>query len=181
MDEQSDEALMARVGRGDEPAFRELARRHTPAALALARRIIGSAAEAEDIAQDAFLRVWVNAPRWRPIASFRTWFTRVLVHLCLDRLRRAPVLALEAAGEPADPAPDALARLQAGEIDRLVAAAIAALPERQRVAIVLSYGEGLSNAQTAEILDTSVAAVETLLVRAKQSLRRRLGPVRDRD
>jgi RNA polymerase sigma-70 factor (ECF subfamily) len=173
--DDSDEALMARIARGDEPAFRQLARRHLASVIALARHITGNAADAEDVAQDAMLRVWMHAPRWQPLASFRSWLTRVVVNLCLDRKRRAPWVPLDAAGEVPDPAPDAAARLQAAEADRLVAAAIAALPERQRAAIVLSYREGLSNADAAAILDTSVSALETLLVRAKQSLRRRLG------
>ena len=175
MDEPSDEALMARIAGGDEPAFRALARRHVPGVVGLARRILGNAADAEDVAQDAMLRVWTNAPRWQPVAQFRTWLTRVVVNLCLDRKRRTPFIELEAAGELADSAPDPLAQHESNEIDRRLEAAIAQLPMRQRAAVVLTYREGLSNAQTADILDTSVSAVETLLVRAKQNLRAQLG------
>ena len=103
--DDSDEALMARVARGDERAFRELARRHVPAMLGLARRILGNAADAEDVAQEAMLRVWTQAPRWQPLAALRTWLSRVVVNLCLDRKRRAAWVELEAAGEIADPAP----------------------------------------------------------------------------
>ena len=78
-----------------------------PAMLGLARRILGNAADAEDVAQEAMLRVWTHAPRWQPLAQFRTWLTRVVVNLCLDRKRRAPWVALEAAGEIVDPAPGA--------------------------------------------------------------------------
>ena len=179
--DESDEALMARVARGDEPAYRQLARRHLPAALALARRILGNAADAEDVAQEAMLRVWTNAPRWQPLALFRTWFTRVVVNLCLDRKRRAPWVELEVAGDIVDPAPNAGEAAEHGERERLLAAAVAKLPARQRSAIVLTYGEGMSNAQVADILDTSVSAVETLLVRGKQNLRRVLGGVIDGD
>jgi RNA polymerase sigma-70 factor (ECF subfamily) len=175
MDEQSDEALMARVSGGDEPAFRALARRHLPSIIGLARRMLGNSSDAEDVAQEAMLRVWINAPRWQPLALFRTWLTRVVVNLCLDRKRRTPWVALEAAGEIIDPAPDPAAQREADDAERLVAAAIGELPVRQRAAIVLTYRQGLSNAETAEILDTSVSAVETLLARAKQSLRRALG------
>jgi RNA polymerase sigma-70 factor (ECF subfamily) len=178
MQEQSDEALMARVARGDERAFRELARRHFAAMLALAAHIIGPA-DAEDVAQDAFLRVWTNAPRWQPLAAFRTWLTRIVVNLCLDRKRRTPVLPLEAAGDPIDPAPDAARHLESRDVDRQVSAAIANLPERQRAVIVLTYREGLSNAETAAVLDTSVSAVETLLVRAKHALRTSLRPMNE--
>jgi len=177
--DDSDEALMARVARGDEPAFRDLSRRHLPAMLGLARRILGNAADAEDVAQEAMLRVWTHAPRWQPLALFRTWLTRVVVNLCLDRKRRAPWVALDAAGELVDPAPGIIEKAEHDERERLVAAAIAELPARQRTAIVLTYGEGMSNAQVADILDTSVSAVETLLVRGKQNLRTRLSHVID--
>jgi RNA polymerase sigma-70 factor (ECF subfamily) len=176
MQDQSDEDLMARVAQGEQTAFRALAARHAAAAIGLARRVTGSHADAEEIVQEALLRVWIHAPRWRPLASFRTWFYRVVLNLCLNRRRRhAPDLPFEAAGDPADPAPDPSARIEQDETDRRVAAAIAALPERQRAAIVLTYYQGCSNAETAHVLDTSVSAVETLLVRAKRGLRESLG------
>jgi RNA polymerase sigma-70 factor (ECF subfamily) len=177
--DDSDEALMARIARGDEPAFRILARRHLPVVVGLARRILGNAAEAEDVAQEAMLRVWTYAPRWQPLAAFRTWLTRVAVNLCLDRKRRAPWVELEAAGEIVDTALGPGEKVEDEERERLLAAAIDRLPARQRTAIVLTYAEGMSNAQVAEVLGTSVSAVETLLVRGKQSLRRALGAVTD--
>jgi RNA polymerase sigma-70 factor (ECF subfamily) len=172
--DESDEALMARVARGDEPAYRTLSRRHLPAMVGLARRILGNAADAEDVAQEAMLRVWTHAPRWQPLAAFRTWLTRVVVNLCIDRKRRAQWVALEAAGEIVDPAPGAVEKAEQDERARLLSAAIADLPARQRTAIMLTYSEGMTNAQVAEVLDTSVSAVETLLVRGKQNLRARL-------
>jgi RNA polymerase sigma-70 factor, ECF subfamily len=178
--DDSDEALMARVARGDERAFQLLSRRHLPAMLGLARRILGNAAEAEDVTQEALMRVWTYAPRWQPLAQFRTWLTRVVVNLCLDRKRRAPWVALEMAGNIVDPAPDAGERAESDERERMLATAIDKLPARQRSAIVLTYGEGMSNAQVAEILDTSVSAVETLLMRGKQNLRQALGVI-DKD
>ncbi len=177
--DDSDEALMARVARGDQPAFRVLARRHAPAIVRLARRILGNTADAEDVAQEAMLRVWTHAPRWQPLAAFKTWLTRVVVNLCLDRKRRAPWVELEAAGEIADSAPVASELAETDERERLLQRAIAELPDRQRTAIVLTYSEGMSNAQVADILDTSVSAVETLLVRGKQNLRRALGGIID--
>ena len=179
--DDSDEALMARVARGDEAAYRLLTRRHVPVMLGLARRILGNAADAEDVAQEAMLRVWTHAPRWQPLALFRTWLTRVVVNLCLDRKRRAPWVELEAAGEIIDPAHGPGEQTEHVERDRLVTMAIAELPARQRTAIVLTYGDGMSNAQVAEILDTTVSAVETLLVRGKQNLRRVLVRVIDED
>jgi RNA polymerase sigma-70 factor (ECF subfamily) len=179
--EDSDEALMARVARGDEPAYRILVRRHLAAMAGLARRILSNSADAEDVAQEAMLRVWTHAPRWQPLAAFRTWLTRVVVNLCLDRKRRAPWVAREAAGAIADPAPNVTEKAETDERDRRVSDAIAELPARQRTAIVLTYSEGMTNAQVAEILDTSVSAVETLLVRGKQNLRARLRNKIDED
>jgi RNA polymerase sigma-70 factor (ECF subfamily) len=173
--DESDEALMARVAKGDQGAFRLLARRHLPAMVGLARRILGNAAEAEDVAQEAMLRVWTHAPKWQPLAALKTWLTRVVVNLCLDRKRKAPLLDLEAAGEIIDPSPGAGEQAESAERERMLAAAIQQLPDRQRSAILLTYSEGLSNAEVAGILGTSVSAVETLLVRGKQNLRRALG------
>jgi RNA polymerase sigma-70 factor (ECF subfamily) len=180
MDEASDEDLMRRVARGDELAFRLLARRYAARAVGLARRITGNDADAEEVVQEALLRVWTNAPRWRPLASFRTWFYRVVLNLCLSRRRRPGFMPLDAAGDPPDPAPAADTALAAAEADRQVAAAIAALPDRQRAAIVLTYHEGLSNAEAAAILETSVSGLEALLVRAKRALRQQLGEALDR-
>jgi RNA polymerase sigma-70 factor, ECF subfamily len=178
--DENDEALMAMVAKGDQRAFRELARRHLPVMLGVARRILGNAAEAEDVVQEAMLRVWTHAPRWQPLALFRTWLSRVVVNLCLDRKRKAPWVELEAAGEIADSAPLAGEAAETAERERLLTAAIGELPERQRAAIVLSYTEGMSNAEVAEVLDTTVSAVETLLVRGKQNLRRALADVIDK-
>lgn len=179
--EDTDEALMARVARGDQPAFRMLSRRHLPAMVAIARRILGNAADAEDVAQEAMLRVWTHAPRWQPLAAFRTWLTRVVVNLCLDRKRRAQWVPLETAGELVDPALGIVERKELDERERLLRQAIENLPDRQRVAIVLTYNEGMSNAQVADVLDTSVSAVETLLVRGKQRLRNALAGFLDAD
>ena len=174
MDGPSDEDLMARISQGDEPAFRMLARRYLPRALGLARRVLGNQADAEEIVQEALLRVWLNAARWRPTAAFRTWFYRVVLNLCLNRKRRAPFTALDDVAEPTDPAPGALLEIERRQTDRLVAAAIAGLPERQRAAIVLTYQEDLSNAEAAAVLGTSVSGIETLLVRARRALRKAL-------
>jgi RNA polymerase sigma-70 factor (ECF subfamily) len=174
-EEGADEVLMLRVGQGDEPAFQLLVRRHLARSLALARRMTASASDAEEIAQEAFLRVWTSAPRWRVEgAAFRTWLYRIVVNLCLDRGRRKPFMPLEDAGDPTDPAPDALTVLEQQETARRVAAAVEALPDRQRAALVLSYYEGLSNADAAAVLGVSVSGLEALLVRARRALRGRL-------
>jgi RNA polymerase sigma-70 factor (ECF subfamily) len=171
MDGPSDHDLMAQAARGDEGAFRILVARHTGSALGIARRILRNDARAEEIVQDAMLRVWINAPRWRPEAAFRTWLYRVVVNLCLNEKRRPADLPLAQAGDPADPAHDAGAMLEARQRDRKLAAAIDALPPRQRAAIVLTYQEALGNAEAAAVLDISVSGLEALLVRAKRALR----------
>src|ERR1044072_4584383 len=124
MDGRPDHDLMARAAQGDDRAFRELARRHASGALRLARRILRSEALAEEIVQDAFLQVWINAPRWRPEAAFRTWLYRIVINLCLNAKRRPADLPLAAAGDPADPAADAGAAPALRERDREVAAAL---------------------------------------------------------
>jgi RNA polymerase sigma-70 factor (ECF subfamily) len=171
MDEASDEELMRLIARGDEPAFGLLARRHSARAIGLARRITGNAADADEIVQEALLRVWLNAPRWRPLAAFGTWFFRIVVNLCLNRRRGPAFVGIDAAGELPDPAADAAARAESDEAARRMAAAIMALPERQRAAIVLTYHEGMGNAEAADILGLSVSALEALLVRARRTLR----------
>jgi RNA polymerase sigma-70 factor (ECF subfamily) len=174
MDGPSDQELMARVGQGEARAFQTLVRRHAGRAVALARRILGNQALAEEIAQDALLRVWIAAPRWRPQAAFRTWLYRIVVNLCLNAKRRPASFPLGAADDVADPAPQPDAQLEQREQDRLLAGAIEALPARQRAAIVLTYQEGLGNAEAASVLDVSVSAFEALLVRAKRELRAKL-------
>jgi RNA polymerase sigma-70 factor (ECF subfamily) len=171
MDGPADHDLMARTAQGDGRAFAILARRHAPRALGLARRILGNDAMAEEIVQDALLRVWIHAPRWRPEAAFRTWLYRIVTNLCLNAKRRPADAPLAAAGDPADPTADAGAALERHERDRALAAAVDALPPRQRAAIALTYQEGLGNAEVAAVLDTSVSGVETLLVRARRALR----------
>jgi RNA polymerase sigma-70 factor (ECF subfamily) len=165
---------MARVGAGDAPAFHTLVRRHAAAAQRIARRILRNDAWAEEIVQEAFLRVWINAARWRPRAAFRTWLYRVVVNLCLNAKRRPADLPLIAAGDP-PAADDAGMELERAERDRAVAAAVDALPPRQRAAIVLTYQEGLGNAEAASVLDVSVSSLEALLVRARRTLRSALG------
>ncbi len=146
-------------------AFQTLAQRHTGRGVALARRILGDA-QAEDIVQDAFLRVWTNAPRWRPEAAFRTWLYRMVVNLCLNAKRRPAALELDAAGHVADPAPGADAQLEQRERDRALNDAIDALPARQRAAIVLTYQEELRNAEAASVLGVSVGGLEALAASA---------------
>src|SRR5215510_15399298 len=122
MTDATDEDLMMRIGNGDRAAFGELVRRHLNRALAVARRVTGSRGDAEEIAQEAFLRVWSKAPTWRAAegefrgARFTTWLYRVVLNLCLDRKRRPVMGALEAAGDPADPAESALHAMEKAQL-----------------------------------------------------------------
>ena len=179
MDARSDEELMTAIGQGDQRAFAGLVERHSRRAAALAARITLNRGDAEDVVQEAFLRVWIKAPNWRPQdrtggAQFSTWFHRILVNLSIDRRRKPATDGLDAAGELADQKPSALDTLAESETSRRVAAAVADLPERQRAALALCHFEGMSNIEAAEVLGLSVGAVESLLVRARRALKESL-------
>jgi RNA polymerase sigma-70 factor (ECF subfamily) len=172
---ESDEALLARSAAGDRVAFDHLAGRHLERAYRIALRIVGSTAEAEDVAQEAMVRVWENAARFDPTrAKFSTWCYRIIVNLALSQRRRPTTLVLDAALEVADPGEDAEARIAAREAQADVVAALDAMPERQRAALVLVYYEEMSAADAAEVLDISTRALEGLLRRGRQFIRERL-------
>jgi len=169
----SDGALMVLFANGDAQAATVLTARLLPRALGHAARVLGDRAEAEDVAQDAMLRLWRAAGNWRQdgAAQPSTWLYRVVANLCVDRLRRAGRLdALDDPDTTADRTPGVEARLI--EADRMAAldAALARLPERQRQAVVLRHIEGLSNPEIAAILDVGVEAVESLTARGKRAL-----------
>ena len=170
-----DAELLVRVGRGDEAAIRTIANAKLPRVLALARRILGDAEEAEDVAQETFLRIWRQAARWRPgAAQFDTWVHTVTLNQCRDRLRRRRETTMDVLPEVADPAmPQDIAMDEAAQARR-VAAAVTALPDRQREAILLVHYQDLSNIAAAEALEVSVDALESLLSRGRRSLRRSL-------
>lgn len=174
----ADEALMTKVGYGDADAFAVLSERHLGRTLALAHRMLGTRGDAEDVAQEAFLRVWTQAPRWRPEgARFTTWLYRVTVNLCLDRRRRPVNTDLGDVPEPADHRVDTEAEIGRRESADLVARALADLPERQRAAIALCYDAELGNIEAADVLGISIGALESLLVRGRRALRERLSDV----
>ncbi|HEX6957422.1 MAG TPA: RNA polymerase sigma factor [Ferrovibrio sp.] len=177
--QDDDSGLMQRVAAGEHRAYATLVDRHLRHAVTLAYRVLFDRAEAEEVAQEAFLRVWQHAGRWRPDggASFRTWLNRVVVNLCIDRKRRPGMAALEEQPDPVDPEATPYEARLAGETSGHVAAALRKLPERQRAAIVLCYWEGESNIAAAQALGITVGALESLLVRAKRTLRDELSPV----
>ena len=166
---------MVGVADGDKAAYRLLMDRHLKRCIGLARRMTGNAADAEDVAQDAFLRLWRHADRWQPgRGKFSTWLYKIVVNLCIDRSRRRSFLPLEAAGDPADDRPDAAEGIAKAQTAKMIAAAIARLPERQRAALTLRYYEDIGNIEAAEILAVSVDAIESLLLRARRTLRAEL-------
>ena len=173
--ELGDDALMRCIAAGNRSAFAVLMRRHVDRAHALAYRIAGNRSDAEDVVQDAFLKVWTKADQWRPgTAQVSTWLYRVVFNRCLDLKRRPRNDSLDVVDEIGDDKPDALAGIEALQRQRQMAAAIADLPERQRVAVALTYTTGLANHAAAEVMEISVKAFESLLVRAKKQLRRQL-------
>lgn len=168
----SDDALMLRTAAGDAMAFEGLAARHMRRAVALAQRLTGNASDADEIAQDAFLRVWRNAGRWEPgRARFATWLYRIVVNLAIDRKRRLAFEPLDDAAEVPDGAPDAVERIAERQTAGLLERALLRLPERQRAAVVLFHQEGLSMRQAAEVLGIGETAFESLLARGRQALR----------
>lgn len=173
-DADADAALLARVARGEEAAARLLVSAKLPRLLGLAVRMLRDRAEAEDVAQEAFVRAWRQAPRWEPRARLDTWLHTVVLNLCRDRLRRRREVTGEAPPERADPAPDPEATLAETERGALVAQAIAALPERQREAILLVHYQELPGAEAAAALGVGVEALESLLARGRRTLRARL-------
>jgi len=170
-DSLSDEALLRRYATGDSLAARLLVARMAPRLHRLALRLLADAAEAEDVVQEAMLRLWQIAPRWQSGgAQPSTWVYRVTVNLATDRLRRRRSVALDAVAEPADETPAPFEVLL--EADRALAleAALAQLPDRQRQAVVLRHLEGMPNPEIAEVMGVGIEAVESLTARGKRRL-----------
>lgn len=167
-----DADLVRRIGEGDSKAARALVDRHLGRMLTLARRMLGDEAEAEDVAQEVFLRVWRTAAKWKPgAAKFETWMHRVALNLCYDRLRRRREIVTDQVPEREDDAANAFDLVSDSDRARRVEAAVKALPERQRSAITLVSYQEMSNIDAAEVLGVSVEALESLLSRARRTLR----------
>lgn len=167
-----DEDLVRRVARGDAAAIQTMVARKLPRMLALAYRMLGDAGEAEDVAQEAMMRAWKQAPRWRPgQARFDTWLHRVGLNLCYDRLRRRREVPTETPPDRPDPGPAPDRGLLAAELGVRVDRALQALPHRQREAIVLCHYQELTNIEAAGLMAVSVEALESLLSRGRRALR----------
>ena len=175
-DRPSDEALLAAYARGDRAAALTLSRRVLPRVLGQAQRMLGDAAEAEDVAQEAMLRLWRIAPEWEADrARVTTWLYRVVANLCTDRLRKTGRgVALDAVPEPQDDSPGAAAGMQDEARRAALRAALADLPERQARAVALRHLEDLPNPEVARIMGESLRTVESLVARGKKGLIARL-------
>jgi len=181
-----DEALMARIAGGDAGAFAILVGRHQRRVLNLIYRTLGDRTQAEDVAQEVFLRVWRAAADYAPKAKFTTWVYRIAANLCLDALKSArhrhsfihPEGLPESPAEEAQPdggsapSPETLL-IDAEETGRILAA-LRELPANQRLAVVLAKFDELTYGEISQVLGCSVPAVESLLVRAKKTLRKKL-------
>lgn len=178
-DSEDESALMRRAGNGDASACRILVDRHLRSIVGFSYRFLGDFAEAEDVAQETFLRLWRHAHRWEDRARLTTWLHRVARNLCIDFVRRKRPEGVEDIADHPDPAEDQATILQRGSVAQLVVAALAKLPERQRAAVTLTHYQGLNNIENAEVMGVSVEALESLLSRARRGLRDHLMPLRD--
>jgi RNA polymerase sigma-70 factor (ECF subfamily) len=185
-DTLSSEDLMARVAKGDDEAFETLVTRHQTPVLNLIYRFLGDRAQAKDLAQEVFLRVWQTAKTYEPKAKFTTWIYRIGTNLCLNELKAArrrkwfPFYRSQEGTDNAiedtypDDSPTAEDLLLAKERTRQVSEALQSLPANQRMALVLKRYDDLPYEEIARIMGCSVSAVESLLVRAKKALREKL-------
>lgn len=172
MNDTPDEALLVLYANGDRAAAQALVMRLTPMVLGYAARLLRDPTEAEDVAQEAMLRLWKVAPDWRQgEAKVTTWLYRVVSNLCTDRLRKKRGVALDSVPEPEDGKPSVSQRLIDAERTAALYGALDTLPERQRQAVILRHIEGAMNPEIAQILEISVEAVESLTARGKRALK----------
>lgn len=190
MTERSDVELMLAAGAGDQGAFGDLVDRHRDAIVNLTYRYLGNRADAEDLAQEVFLKVYRARKRYRPEAKFTTWLYRVAVNACLNEVRNrrsrpthgaAPLTSGDEAGGLIPALADAAAESPAdatlrSELAEQVRDAVDGLPERQRLALLLNKFHGLGYEELAASLDMTIPAVKSLLVRARENVRRRIEP-----
>ena len=173
---EEDARLLSRVCEGNESAFATLVRRHSERFYRVAYRFTGNRAEAEDAVQDAFMKLWEKPTLWRADrkASFTTWFYRVVINLCLDRARKKRPSPLADDRGIVDERATQEEELMRNEQQKRLENAIQALPERQRVALNLCFYEELSNQEAADIMEIKLKALQSLLMRAKITLKSQL-------
>lgn len=166
----SDAALLAAVARQDSQAFAELLRRHHGPVYRVAWRVSGGR-DADDIVQETFVKLWRNPGQVRDAAMLRAWLMRVASNAAIDRGRQRQLGNLDDAPEISDGRPNPEQNLTKSAAANTVDTAISRLPERQRLALTLVHFEGLSNIEAAQVMETSVEAVESLLARARRALK----------
>ncbi|MDP9292029.1 MAG: sigma-70 family RNA polymerase sigma factor [Verrucomicrobiota bacterium] len=177
---EQDIAWMRRVAQGDTTAFEQLIEAHQTRVVGTVAKMLGDDRDAEDLAQQVFVRIWNSAPRYRPTAKFTTWLFTIMRNLVFNELRRRKrhdavrSTDEESAREIATDAPSPDGAFLTVELERAIQAALSALPEAQRMAIVLRRYEECSYEEIAEILGLSLAAVKSLLFRARADLREQL-------
>jgi RNA polymerase sigma-70 factor (ECF subfamily) len=178
---QSDADLLAAFAAGDRGAAMVLTQRLTPRVMGQAYRMLGNRAEAEDVAQDAMMRLWTIAPDWdSDRAQITTWLYRVVANLCTDRLRKSGRgVSLDTIEEPSDPRKSAAQDMQDTARFAALHSAMADLPDGQAQAVALRHLEELGNPQIATIMDTNVRTVESLIARGKRALISKLSGRKD--
>ncbi|MEM9631274.1 MAG: RNA polymerase sigma factor [Pseudomonadota bacterium] len=168
----SDDDLLGLIASDREDAFQTLVERHVDRGYAVAYRILQNGSDAEDVVQDAFLQVWTRRDVWQSgRAKFSTWLFRVVSNRCIDLLRKPRAETVDELPELEDESISQSQGLEQQEATELLERAMMKLPDQQRVALVFSYNENMSNGEIAEIMDTTVSAVESLLKRGRQKLR----------
>lgn len=168
--------LMREVARGDPSAYRALCNRYLAPIHRFAQRMLGSATEAEDVAQETFLRIWQHADRYTPSAAVSTWIYRIARNLCIDRIRRRREQSDRISQIDTDERPSLL--LARKELAAQVEQALQDLPERQRTALCLVHYEGLSQQEAADVMEVGVEALESLLARGRRTLRKQLADLK---
>ncbi|HTK97264.1 MAG TPA: RNA polymerase sigma factor [Pseudomonadales bacterium] len=178
MPNPTDEELMAQVQRRDQEAFTRLLDRHLAGLRNFLIRTTGNAADADEVAQEAFLRIWSHAKNWQPDrVRFTTWLFRIARNLAIDRHRKHRETNDENLEQVVDDAPDTGHTIDAERRRKMMQNAIAHLPERQRTALVLCHFDGMSNPDAAAVLEITVEALESLLARARRTLKNALRPL----
>lgn len=172
---------IARAASGDRVAQAALVNRNMPIIYRVAYRMLQDRAEAEDVTQETFLRAWKVLPDWQPKAKFSSWACTVALNLCRDRLRKKKPVLMDELPERVDTALRPEEALASQQAQAGIAAKIAALPERQREALTLCALEGMTNIEAAAAMDVSVRALESLLARARRTLRAELLPEQARE
>ncbi len=171
---------MARVQRRDQEAFTRLLDRHLLGLQKFLTRTTGNAADADEVSQEAFLRIWSHAGKWQPDrVKFTTWLFRIARNLAIDRHRKRRETGDADIETILDESPDAAQTIDADRRERALRSVVAQLPERQRTALMLCHFDGMSNQDAAAVLQVTVEALESLLSRARRTLKTTLKPLLD--